>query len=154
MALPCRPPVLLPERLESGNPDLYTFGVRLNGTLQSCVRIQFRVFRRLIVLLLRQNKHMLIRFSVCIIHDLWPYYMSVMSKLQYVILNFFYALEKFNIIINRLEVCRWRVDKEHFYKRAICNILLLSLITTYKDEPSAHGRCELEARRSVHPERM
>ena len=25
---------------------------------------------------------------------------------------------------------------------------------TYKDEPSAHGRCELEARRSVHPERM
>ena len=23
-----------------------------------------------------------------------------------------------------------------------------------KDEPSAHGRCELEARRSVHPERM
>ena len=54
MALPCRPPDLLPERLEPGNPDLYTFGVRLNGTLQSCVRIQFRVFRRLIVLLLRQ----------------------------------------------------------------------------------------------------
>ena len=47
-----------------------------------------------------------------------------------------------------------RKDKERFYKRAICNILLLSLIPTYKDEPSAHGRCELEARRSVHPERM
>ena len=31
---------------------------------------------------------------------------------------------------------------------------MLSLIPTYKDEPSAHGRCELEARRSVHPERM
>ena len=30
----------------------------------------------------------------------------------------------------------------------------LSYIPTYKDEPSAHGRCELEARRSVHPERM
>ncbi len=71
MALPCRPPALLCLRdFKSGNPDLYTFGVRLNGTLQSCVRIQFRVFRRLIVLLLRQNKHMLIRFSVCIIHDL------------------------------------------------------------------------------------
>ena len=47
-----------------------------------------------------------------------------------------------------------RKDKERFYKRAIGNILLLSLIPTYKDEPSAHGRCELEARRSVHPERM
>ena len=31
---------------------------------------------------------------------------------------------------------------------------MLSYIPTYKDEPSAHGRCELEARRSVHPERM
>ena len=56
--------------------------------------------------------------------------------------------------IDRLEVCGWWADKERFYKRAICNILLLSLIPTYKDEPSAHGRCELEARRSVHPERM
>ena len=94
MALPCRPPVLLPERLESGNPDLYTFGVQLNGTLQSCVRIQFRVFRRLIVLLLRQNKYIPVHFSVCIIHDLCTYYMSVMRKMQYVILNFFYVLEK------------------------------------------------------------
>ena len=34
------------------------------------------------------------------------------------------------------------------------NIFMLSLIPIYKDEPSAHGRCELEARRSVHPERM
>ena len=34
------------------------------------------------------------------------------------------------------------------------NICMLSYIPTYKDEPSAHGRCELEARRSVHPERM
>ena len=34
------------------------------------------------------------------------------------------------------------------------NICMLSLIPTYKDEPSAHGRCELEARRSVHPERI
>ena len=31
---------------------------------------------------------------------------------------------------------------------------MLPYIPTYKDEPSAHGRCELEARRSVHPERM
>ena len=28
---------------------------------------------------------------------------------------------------------------------------MLSYIPTYKDESSAHGRCELEARRSVHP---
>ena len=34
------------------------------------------------------------------------------------------------------------------------NNSMLSYIPTYKDEPSAHGRCELEARRSVHPERM
>ena len=34
------------------------------------------------------------------------------------------------------------------------NISMLSYFLTYKDEPSAHGRCELEARRSVHPERM
>ena len=31
---------------------------------------------------------------------------------------------------------------------------MLSYIPTYKDEPSAHGRCEPPARRSVHPERM
>ena len=31
---------------------------------------------------------------------------------------------------------------------------MLPYFLTYKDEPSAHGRCELEARRSVHPERM
>ena len=31
---------------------------------------------------------------------------------------------------------------------------MVSYIPTYKDEPQAHGRCELEARRSVHPERM
>ena len=34
------------------------------------------------------------------------------------------------------------------------HISILARIQTYKDEPSAHGRCELEARRSVHPERM
>ena len=34
------------------------------------------------------------------------------------------------------------------------HISILSWIQTYKDEPSAHGRYELEARRSVHPERM
>ncbi|MDY4540250.1 MAG: hypothetical protein SPD15_02060, partial [Allisonella histaminiformans] len=39
-------------------------------------------------------------------------------------------------------------------KKAAGNILILSFALTYKDEPSAHGRCELEARRSVHPERM
>ena len=47
-----------------------------------------------------------------------------------------------------------RKDKEVFGKKAASNILILSFVPTYKDEPSAHGRCELEARRSVHPERM
>ena len=32
--------------------------------------------------------------------------------------------------IDRLEVCGWWADKERFYKRAVCNILLLSLIPT------------------------
>ena len=41
-----------------------------------------------------------------------------------------------------------------FGKKAASNILILSFALTYKDEPSAHGRCELEARRSVHPEQM
>ena len=63
-------------------------------------------------------------------------------------------LHAFLCYTDGLKVYGWRVDKERFYKRAIYNILLLSLIPTYKDEPSAHGRCELEARRSVHPERM
>ena len=39
-------------------------------------------------------------------------------------------------------------------KKAAGHLLILSFVPTYKDEPSAHGRCELEARRSVHPERM
>ena len=40
------------------------------------------------------------------------------------------VLHAFLCYIDRLEVCGWRVDKERFYKRAICNILLLSLIPT------------------------
>ena len=45
-------------------------------------------------------------------------------------------------------------DEEVFGKKAAGNILILSFALTYKDEPSAHGQCELEARRSVHPEQM
>ncbi len=40
------------------------------------------------------------------------------------------VLHAFLCYIDRLEVCGWWADKEHFYKRAICNILLLSLIPT------------------------
>ena len=40
------------------------------------------------------------------------------------------VLHAFLCYIDRLEVCGEREDKEYFYKRAICNILLLSLIPT------------------------
>ena len=45
-------------------------------------------------------------------------------------------------------------DEEVFGKKAAGNILILSFALTYKDEPSAHGQCELEARRAAHPEGM
>ena len=40
------------------------------------------------------------------------------------------VLHAFLCYTDRLEVCGWWVDKERFYKRALCNILLLSLIPT------------------------
>ena len=40
------------------------------------------------------------------------------------------VLQAFLCYIDRLEVCGEREDKEYFYKRAICNILLLSFIPT------------------------
>ena len=43
------------------------------------------------------------------------------------------VLHAFLCYIDRLEVCGWRVDKERFYKKAICNILLLSLIPTKRN---------------------
>ena len=43
------------------------------------------------------------------------------------------VLHAFLCYIDRLEVCGWRVDKERFYKKVICNILLLSLIPTKRN---------------------
>ena len=42
--------------------------------------------------------------------------------------------------IDRLEVCGWWTDKERFYKRSICNILLLSLIPTKRNLLSTSHR--------------
>ena len=53
-----------------------------------------------------------------------------------------------------IQTIRLKVCGTSFQTERTQNICMLSLIPTYKDEPLAHGRCELEARRSVHPERM
>ena len=55
----------------------------------------------------------------------------------------------------RIEQARFEGDKESFYKSAsYVTFFYFPPVQTYKDEPSAHDRCELEARRSVHPGRL